>query len=153
MLTDDILQHVLEHLELQDIVHVMHTCRTFYASGVPFLLRDVDYVPAAKQTRWLLYRHFLRQNPSRFLYLRRLTCYYGDFLPLETSAGLFTDLLRQGTYLEHLDITFVASISATNNIIHYTPPRWLSSCHTAVIPPSYRGMTGQSTVWRNVINN
>ena len=99
----------------------MHTCRTFYTLGVPFLLRDVvlDYVPATKHTRWLLYRHFFQQNPSRFRYLRRLKCYYSDFLPLETSAGLFTDLFHQSTYLERLDIMFVASISAIDDVIHH----------------------------------
>ncbi|GJF00007.1 hypothetical protein PsYK624_162840 [Phanerochaete sordida] len=67
----------MEYLDLADLSHAMATCRALYDLGIPILLQDVQLVRSScsyYQSRFALYRKHLLKNPTRFAWVRRLSC-------------------------------------------------------------------------------
>ena len=77
----DILVSVMKHLERNDLLYMMCTCRMLYGLGISLFLREIDIMTRPwADTPWLkLYRLHLLENPTRFSNVTSLTSPYAIF--------------------------------------------------------------------------
>ncbi|KIP01219.1 hypothetical protein PHLGIDRAFT_38362 [Phlebiopsis gigantea 11061_1 CR5-6] len=114
----DVLQAVMKFLKPKELLLVMHTCRILYGFGVPLLLDTVHYTHLQQRHSYVLYRHFLLSDPSRFIHIRSLRCEYMDYPLLRPDTHtLFVDFLRYATRLCALDILFDFGIEVDDRIL------------------------------------
>lgn len=116
----DMLHAVPSHLQLWDLLHMMHTCRTLYGLGIPLLLRDISFIYHGRVPSELHLYHDFLSDAERFKYVRRVACYHkerssrlvwddDDAAP----ANLFPVFISLGNNIRHFDICFCSAAAVT----------------------------------------
>ena len=108
------------YLQADDLLQIMHTCRTLYGLGIPLLLETVDYTHTQRHP--MLFLHFVLSDPQRISCIRSLQCNYMDHpLPNPAAHSLFHDFLRYATQLHTLDISFHHDIEIKDSALARNP--------------------------------
>ena len=108
------------HLQLRELLQMMHTCRTLYDLGIPLILRDITYLSGSSALD-KLYVHLL-SDPRRFGHIRSITCSHGkQVLPVHnvdtTLVDFSLELIRLGSNIRRLDLCFLIPSQFTQHDI------------------------------------
>ena len=98
----------------ENVLPIMHTCRTLYQLGMPVLLQDINYTYVNK--RYLLYYHLFQSDASRFIHVKRLrySMIVHEDIP---EPNMFSDFLSYSTHLCELDITYNPSNALDDGVL------------------------------------
>lgn len=98
----DLLYLVMQHLELPQLMRMMHTCHAIYELRIPLVLKDITYNYRTNHSR--LYHLLLLSNPTRFIYVTRLIYLDLSLCGWLLKHNLLMDFLQLSNRIQELEM-------------------------------------------------